>query len=300
VVDTPGVGTIDELAEFLSIAPSATSKALPVVTGERLVLALVRGDDKLSEGKLETFFEAAFRAATDDEIRAAFGAGGGSLGPVGVDIEVIADEALREGQFVAGANEDGKHLRGVQAGRDYEPTFADIRQAKDGDACPQCGGTLRIQTAIEVGHIFKLGTFHSKPFGATFLDEDGREKPLVMGSYGIGLARTMAAVVEQSHDENGIVWPQAVAPYDVHVVALTGAEEIALQAAEALSAAGLDVLLDDRDQRPGEKFADADLIGCPIRITAGKKSLEDGKVDVRNRASGDEKRLDVAELGKEA
>jgi prolyl-tRNA synthetase len=300
VVETPGVGTIDELAEFLSIAPSATSKALPVVTGDRLVLALVRGDDKLSEGKLETFFEAAFRAATDEEIRAAFGAGGGSLGPVGVDIEVIADEALREGQYVAGANEDGKHLRGVQAGRDYEPTFADIRQAKDGDACPECGGTLRVQTAIEVGHIFKLGTFHSKPFGANFLDEDGQEKPLIMGSYGIGLARTMAAVVEQSHDENGIVWPESVAPYDVHVVALPGAEEIALQAAEALSAAGLDVLLDDRDQRAGEKFADADLIGCPIRVTAGKKSLEDGKVDVRNRASGDEKRLDVADLGKEA
>ena len=300
LVDTPGVGTIEELATFLSLAESATAKALPVVTGDRLVLALVRGDDKLSEGKLETFFEAAFRAATAEEIRAAFGAGGGSLGPVGVDLEVIADEALREGQYVAGANEDGKHLRGVQAGRDYEPTFADIRQAKDGDACPECGGTLRIQTAIEVGHIFKLGTFHSKPFGATFLDEDGREKPLVMGSYGIGLARTMAAVVEQSHDENGIVWPQSVAPYDAHVVALPGAEEIALQAAEALSAAGLDVLLDDRDQRAGEKFADADLIGCPLRVTAGRKSLEDGKVDVRNRANGDEKRLDVAELGKEA
>jgi prolyl-tRNA synthetase len=300
VVETPGVGTIDELAAFLSVAPSATSKALPVVTGDRLVLALVRGDDKLSEGKLETFFEAAFRAATEDEIRAAFRAGGGSLGPVGVDIEVIADEALREGQYVAGANEDGKHLRGVEAGRDYEPTFADIRQAKDGDACPECGGTLGIQTAIEVGHIFKLGTFHSKPFGATFLDEAGREKPLVMGSYGIGLARTMAAVVEQSHDENGIVWPRAVAPYDAHVVVLAGAEEIALQAAEAVAAAGLDVLLDDRDQRAGEKFADADLIGCPIRITAGRKSLEDGKLDVRNRASGAENRLDVAELGKEA
>ncbi|HEX6952268.1 MAG TPA: proline--tRNA ligase [Gaiellaceae bacterium] len=301
LVDTPGVGTIDELAAFLSIAASATSKALPVVTGGRLVLALVRGDDKLSEGKLETFFEAAFRPATEEEIRAAFGAGGGSLGPVGVDLDVIADEALREGQYVAGANEDGKHLRGVQAGRDYEPTFADIRQAMDGDSCPDCGGTLRIETAIEVGHIFKLGTFHSRPeaFGATFLDEDGREKPLVMGSYGIGLARTMAAIVEQSHDENGIVWPQTVAPYDVHVVALPGADEIALQAAEALAATGLDVLLDDRDQRAGEKFADADLIGCPIRITAGRKSLEDGKVDVRNRASRDEKRLDVAELGKE-
>jgi prolyl-tRNA synthetase len=299
VVETPGVGTIDELAELLSIAPSATSKALPVMIGDRLVLALVRGDDKLSEGKLETFFEAAFRPATDDEIRAAFGAGGGSLGPVGVEVEVIADEALREGQYVAGANEDGKHLRGVQAGRDYEPTFADIRQAKDGDACPECGGTLSIETAIEVGHIFKLETFHSKAFGATFLAEDGQEKPLVMGSYGIGLARTMAAVVEQSHDENGIVWPQAVAPYDAHVVALPGAEEIALQAAETLSAAGLDVLLDDRDQRAGEKFADADLIGCPLRVTAGRKSLEDGKVDVKERASGAEKRLDVADLGKE-
>ena len=191
--------------------------------------SLVRGDDRLSPEKLETIFEAAFRPATDEEIRAAFGAGGGSLGPVGVEVEVIADEALREGQYVAGANEDGWHLRGVEAGRDYEPTFADIRQAKEGDACPNCGGTLHIQTAIEVGHIFKLGTFHSSAFGATFLDEDGREKPLVMGSYGIGLARTMAAVVEQSHDENGIVWPRSVAPYDAHVVALPGAEEIALR-----------------------------------------------------------------------
>jgi prolyl-tRNA synthetase len=300
VVDTPGVTTIEEVANMLGIAESATSKALPVVTGDRLVLALVRGDDRLSPEKLETLFEAAFRPATEDEIRAAFGASGGSLGPVGVDLEVIADEALREGQYVAGANEDGKHLRGVQAGRDYEPTFADIRQAKDGDACPECGGTLHVQTAIEVGHIFKLGTFHSKAFGATFLDEDGQEKPLVMGSYGIGLARTMAAVVEQSHDENGIVWPRSVAPYDAHVVVLPGAEEIAERAAEALSAAGLEVLLDDRDQRAGEKFADADLIGCPIRVTAGRKSLEDGKVDVRNRASGVENRLDVADLGKEA
>jgi prolyl-tRNA synthetase len=298
-IETPDVGTIEELVAFLGIPESATSKALPVVVGDKLVLALVRGDDRLSPEKLETIFQGAFRPATDDEIRAAFGAGGGSLGPVGVDLEVIADEALRDGQYVAGANEDGWHLRGVQAGRDYEPTFADIRQAQAGDACLECGGALTIQTAIEVGHIFKLGTFHSDAFGATFLDEDGKEKPLIMGSYGIGLARTMAAIVEQSHDENGIVWPRSIAPYDVHVVALPGAEEIAAQAAETLSAAGLDVLLDDRDQRAGEKFADADLIGCPIRITAGKKSLEDGKVDVRDRASGEERRLAVADLGKE-
>jgi len=299
-VETPGITTIEEVAAFLGVSETATAKALPVVVGERLVLVLVRGDDRLSPEKLETIFEAAFRPATDEEIRAAFGAGGGSLGPVGVDVEVIADSALREGQYVAGANEDGRHLRGVQAGRDYEPTFADVRQAREGDACPNCGGTLHVQTAIEVGHIFKLGTFHSSAFGATFLAEDGREKPLVMGSYGIGLARTMAAIVEQSHDDDGIVWPRAVAPYDVHVVALPGAEEVATRAAEALSAAGQDVLLDDRDLRAGEKFADADLIGCPVRVTAGRKSLEDGKVDVRDRASGTEKRLDVADLGTEA
>jgi prolyl-tRNA synthetase len=298
-VETPDITTIEEVAAFLGVSETATAKALPVVTGDRLVLALVRGDDRLSPEKLETFFEGAFRPATDDEIRNAFGAGGGSLGPVGVDVEVVADEALREGQYIAGANADGWHLRGVQAGRDYEATFLDIRQAQPGDACPECGGTLEIQTAIEVGHIFKLGTFHSKAFGATFLDEAGREKPLVMGSYGIGLARTMAAIVEQSHDEDGIVWPRSVAPYDVHIVALPGGEEIAQQAADNLSAAGLEVLLDDRDQRAGEKFADADLIGCPIRVTAGKKSLEDGKVDVRDRATGEERRLDVADLGKE-
>ena len=213
---------------------------------------------------------------------------------------MIADEALRDGQYVAGANEDGWHLRGVAAGRDYEATFADIRQAVAGDACPECGGTLSVHTAIEVGHIFKLGTFHSSAFDATFLDEDGREKPLVMGSYGIGLARTMAAIVEQNHDENGIVWPRSIAPYDVHVVALPGGEEIAQQAAEVLSAAGKSVLLDDRDPRAGEKFADADLIGCPIRITVGKKSLEDGKVDFRDRGTGVEERLDVADLGTKA
>src|ERR671930_275846 len=210
-VETPGVATIEALAEFLGIDPRATSKAMPVMVGERPVLGLIRGDDRLSEEKLVTALGEAYRPMTDEEIRAVFGAGGGSLGPVGVTIDVIADEALREGQFVAGANRDGWHLRGVQAGRDYNPTFADIRQANAGDACPQCGGKLLEQTAIELGHIFKLGTFYSVRFGATFLDEDGEEKPLVMGSYGIGPARTMAAMVEQHHDDNGIAWPASVA-----------------------------------------------------------------------------------------
>jgi prolyl-tRNA synthetase len=300
-VETPGVTTIEGVADFLGVDAAATSKAMPHVTQDgTAVLALVRGDDRLEEAKLAAALGEPVWPADDEQIRAAFGASGGSLGPVGFAGRIVADLALREGQFVAGANRDGWHLRGVEAGRDYEPEFADLRESAATDTCPSCGGALQFETAIEVGHIFKLGTRYSEPLGATFLDEDGREKALVMGSYGIGPARVMAATVEQSHDENGIVWPQALAPYDVHVVALPGAEEIAEQAAETLSAAGLDVLLDDRDQRAGEKFADADLIGCPLRVTAGKKSLEDGKVDVRDRASGAEKRLDVAELGKEA
>jgi prolyl-tRNA synthetase len=295
-VETPGATTIESLAAFLDIDPAATSKAMPVMVGERPVLALIRGDDRLSEEKLVTVLGEAYRPMTDEEIKALFGAGGGSLGPVAVTIDVVADDALREGQFVAGANRDGWHLRGVQAGRDYNPEFADIRQANEGDACPECGGKLLEQTAIELGHIFKLGTFYSVKFGANFVDEDGEEKPLVMGSYGIGPARTMAAIVEQHHDEGGIAWPRSVAPYDVHIVALPGTESYADKAASALDAAGFDVLLDDRDARAGEKFADADLIGCPFRVTVGRKAAEDGTVDLRERAKGEDDAVKVEEL----
>jgi prolyl-tRNA synthetase len=296
-IETPGVTTIEQLAELLGIDAAATSKAMPVVVGDRLVLALVRGDDRLSEEKLMTIFESTFRPATEDEIRQAFGAGGGSIGPVGVgDVEVIADETLRSGQFVTGANRDGRHLRGVEAGRDFEPRFADIRQANEGDACPECGGKLVVHIAVEVGHIFKLGRFFTKSFGATYLDEDGQEQLIVMGSYGIGPGRTIAAVVEQHHDEHGIVWPAAIAPYQAHIVALPGLEEEAAAAAGALDAAGLDVLLDDRDARAGEKFADADLIGCPIRVTVGKKAREEGKVDVRQRENGEDEPVPAGEL----
>jgi prolyl-tRNA synthetase len=216
---------------------------------------------------------------------------------VGTKVEIVADETLREGQFVAGANRTGWHLRGVQAGRDYDARFADIRETREGDTCPKCGGALRLQSAIEVGHIFKLETRYSEPLDATFLDEDGREKPLIMGSYGIGPARTMAAVIEQHHDEHGIKWPATLSPYDVHVVVLPGLEEQAEQVATTLEQAGDDVLLDDRDQRAGEKFADADLIGIPVRVTVGKKTLDDSAVDVRDRGTGEERRVAIDELG---
>jgi prolyl-tRNA synthetase len=301
-VETPGIATIEALAEFLGIDPAATSKAMPVVkTDGTLVLGLVRGDDRLEEAKMTAALGSDFRPATEDEIRVAFVADPGSLGPVGFEGEIVADEALREGQFVAGANSTGRHLKGVEAGRDFTPRFADLRQPREGDGCPNCGGDLRFQTAIEVGHIFKFGTRYSEPLGARFLDEDGVERPLVGGSYGIGPARTIAAVVEQHHDEHGILWPAAVAPYDVEVVSLDAGNadirELADSIASTLDEAGFDVLLDDRDLRPGEKFADADLIGCPTRITVGKRALEDGAVDVRDRSTGEERRIPVPEVG---
>src|SRR3954452_12704063 len=299
-VETPGVRTCEALAEFLGIDLAATTKAMPVTRPDgSVVLGLLRGDDRMEEAKMFSALGTDFRPATDDEIQRAFGAAGGSLGPVGFDGEILADELLREGQFVAGANRTGWHLRGVEHGRDFEARFADIRIPREGDRCPNCGGALRFETAIEVGHIFKLGTKYSAALGATFLDEDGQEKPIVMGSYGIGPGRVMAAAIEQLSDGASILWPREIAPYEVHVVALPGADEIAEEAAEALSAAGLEVLFDDRELRAGEKFADADLIGAPYRITAGKKSLDDGMVDFKDRARAEERRLAVADLGKE-
>jgi prolyl-tRNA synthetase len=301
-IETPGITTIEALAELLGIDPAATSKAMPVTKEDgTVVLALVRGDDRLSEEKLGHAVPGA-RAATEEEIRAAFGADPGSLGPIGFAGEIVADEALREGQFVAGANRTGFHLRGVEHGRDFEARFADLREAAEGDSCPNCGGALRFQTAIEVGHVFKLGTFYSVPLGANVLDESGAERPIVMGSYGIGPGRTMAAVIEQGSDDGAITWPRELSPYDVEVVSLdAGSAEIASVAervAADLVAEGRSVLLDDRDQRPGEKFADADLFGVPIRVVVGKKTLDDGAVDAKDRSSGDEARIASLELAK--
>jgi prolyl-tRNA synthetase len=304
-VETPEIRTIDEVAEFLHVDPRATAKAMPVVgPDDKLVLGLIRGDHRLHELKMAFVLGGEFRPAHPEEIEQAFGASGGSLGPVGVKLRVIADEALREGQFVSGANRDGFHLLGVEAGRDFECEFADIREVVDGDSCIHCGGRVGVEPAIEVGNIFQLGTRYSGPLGANYLDENGKEQPIVMGSYGIGPGRVLAAAIEQNHDGNKIVWPRALAPYDVEVVALQAADESLLTTAEeigaALSSAGLEVLLDDREARPGEKFADADLVGAPLRITVGKKTLEDGAVDLRLLSSGEERRVPAAEAAAQA
>ncbi len=294
-VETPGATTIEQVSALLGVEPAATAKAMPVVAGQELVLALVRGDQRLHELKIARALGGEVRPAHAEEIRAAFGAEPGSIGPVGAAARVVADESLREGQYVTGANRTGRHLRGVEHGRDFQAELADLREVEPGDGCPRCDGSLRIERAIEVGNIFKLGTRYSVPLNATFLDESGRERPLLMGSYGIGPARIMAAAVEQRHDERGIVWPPAIAPFDVHLVVIGSDGDPQLETAAALerdlAAAGASVLVDDRSAGPGAKFADAELIGAPVRITVGKRAAAEGAVDVQRRAGREQRSL---------
>jgi prolyl-tRNA synthetase len=287
-VETPGASTIEAVAAQLGVPPGALIKAMPVlVEGEGPLLVLVRGDHRLNEIKLQNALGAAVRAAEPEEVRASFGAEPGFIGPVGSPVPVLADEALRGLRgLVAGANAPDQHLRGVEPGRDFEPRWADVRRVEEGDRCPN-GGEIRIEPAIEVGNIFKLGTRYSEPLGARYLDESGKEQPIWMGSYGIGPARIVAAAIEQYHDEQGITWPRAIAPFDVELVTLgkqgEEARTVADRLYDELRDVGLDVLYDDRDGSPGEKFADAELLGCPLRLTIGKRGIESGEVDVQIR-----------------
>ena len=242
------------------------------------MLVLVRGDHRLNEIKLQNALGAPARPAEAQEVRDLFGTEPGFIGPVGAQVDVLADEALRGLHgLVTGANELDTHLRGVEPGRDFQATWADVRRVEAGDRCPN-GGEIRIEPAIEVANIFKLGTRYSEPLGARYLDEQGKEQPIVMGSYGIGPARIVAAAIEQFHDEQGISWPRALAPFDVELVTLgkegEEARTVADRLYEELRAEGLDVLYDDRDGSAGEKFADAELLGCPLRLTIGKRGVE--------------------------
>jgi prolyl-tRNA synthetase len=286
-VETPDARTIEEVSRFLEIDPATLIKSLPVVTPDgRTTLVLVRGDHTMNEIKLQNALGSEFRPATEEEIASTFGAEPGFIGPVGVSVDVIADSALAQGVYATGANRAGYHLRGVEPGRDFSGRFADVRKVEAGDRCPS-GGTIRIEPAIEVGNIFKLGTRYSEPLGANYLDESGEERPIVMGSYGIGPARIAAAAVEQFADDHGISWPASIAPFDVHLVGLgkpgTPEHDLAERLYEELADAGVDVLYDDRDTRPGEKFVEAELLGCPLRLVAGKRSLESGELEVQVR-----------------
>jgi prolyl-tRNA synthetase len=302
-VATPDVRTIAEVSAFLRIDPRLTIKSLLYV-GRRTgpVLVLVRGDHAVHERKLARALggdEA--RSAHPEEVAGHLGVPAGSVGPVGARVPIVADEALREGVYVVGANREGHHLRGVVPARDFEARFADLHTVASGEACPQCGQPLAVEKVIEIGNIFKLGTKYSVALGAMYLDESGKEQPIVMGSYGIGPARIAAAVIEQCADADGIVWPAAIAPFDVHIVLVSLRDAGQVAAAEEIYAAcrtaGLEAVLDDRDERPGVKFKDADLLGVPVRVTVGNALAKEGVVEIKERrAPRAEHRVPKAEV----
>jgi prolyl-tRNA synthetase len=270
---------------MLGVPAGALLKAFPVVAnGRGLVLVLVRGDHRVNDIKLANALGSTFRPAHDEEVRDKIGPPG-FIGPVGANVHILLDDAISDGGYVVGANEPDYHLRGVEPGRDFGFERADVRSVQGGDTID--GHAITIEPAIEVGNIFKLGTRYSDPLGAAYLDVEGAQQPIQMGCYGIGPARIAAAAVEQFADEKGIAWPRAIAPWDVEIVALgkAGSEELA--AAEGLyrelRAIGLEVLLDDRDLGPGSKFADAELLGCPLRLTVGRRSLKDGRAEAQRR-----------------
>jgi prolyl-tRNA synthetase len=300
LVQTPGLTTVEAVARALDVGAGALLKAYPVVldSGE-MKLVVVRGDHRVNEIKLGLALGSSFRPAQGDEVAERLGPPG-FIGPVGTDLEILLDEAVKPGGYVTGANCPDAHLRGVTPGRDFQFQTADVRTVVSGDTVN--GAPIRIEPAIEVGNIFKLGTRFSEPLGATYLDESGREQLIWMGSYGFGPARAAAAAVEQYADEQGISWPRAIAPFDVELVVL-GKEEseertLADRLYGELQQAGLDTLYDDRDAGPGDKFADAELVGCPARVTIGRRTLGSGEVEVQIRRGRGSRTVPVEEAAK--
>jgi prolyl-tRNA synthetase len=284
-VDTPGMTTVEEVAGALGLPPGALLKAYPVMLDSgQMKLVLVRGDHRVNDVKLALALGSGFRPAHPDEVAERIGPPG-FVGPVGAEVEVVLDEAVAPGGYVTGANRPNQHLRGVEPGRDFAYTRADVRTVVAGDTVN--GAPVRIEPAIEVGNIFKLGTRYSEPLGARYLDQSGQERPVWMGSYGFGPARAVAAAVEQYADEQGISWPRSIAPFAVELVGLgrEGSEEhvLAERLYDELRSAGLEVLYDDRQAGPGEKFADAELLGCPLRATVGRRTVTGGELELQVR-----------------
>lgn len=303
-VATPGAKTIDEVAEFLGSSADREIKTLLFIADEKPVVVLMHGNDEVNEVKLKNYLSCDFlRPAEEDEARKYLGAGFGSLGPVGVseEIEILADlDVENMANASVGANEDGFHYLNANFGRDFSVThFADLRTVQEGEISPDGKGHLKFTRGIEIGHIFKLGTRYSKDLDAVVLDENGRQLPIIMGCYGIGVSRLLSAIVEQHSDENGIVWPRSIAPFDVHVIPVNVKKEeqveLSEKVTELLENAGYKVLVDDRRERPGVKFADSDLIGIPARITVGKKAAE-GIVEIKLRRTGETLEVKLDEL----
>jgi prolyl-tRNA synthetase len=302
-VPTPGRTAVPEVAAFLGLEPPHFIKTMVVETDKEFVVALLRGDDELNEVKLKNALGAVhLQLASAEKVQRVTGAAVGFAGPVGLaGVRVVADpEVMKLPVAATGANRDDQHLLGVIPGRDFQPDLvADIRMVRAGDPCPRCGQPLEVKRGIEVGHIFKLGTKYSAPMKCTFLDEKGQEQPMIMGCYGLGIGRTVAAAVEQNHDEAGIVWPLPLAPYAVEVLNLNPDNPQVGAVAEGvyrqLLEHGVEVLYDDRDERSGVKFKDADLIGFPVRVVVGKKGVEQGQVELSLRRDGSRRTVAVGE-----
>ena len=304
LVETPAKKTIDEVAEFLAKPATALVKTLLYRADEAIVAALVRGDHELNEPKLKALLGVdELELATVEQIVSLSGAPVGFAGPVGLSCRIVADWAVGAmSEMIVGANKAEHHFAGVRQGRDFAVSqFADLRMAQAGDGCPRCGeGTFGVFRGIEVGHVFFLGSKYSRSMGATVLDENGKSVPMEMGCYGIGVTRIMSAAIEQSHDEHGIIWPSSLAPYQVIVLPLNTDDQEVREVGESLyqqlTDVGLEVLLDDRPERPGKKFMDADLIGIPLRITVGKRGLKEGRVEIRRRGASESELVAIADV----
>ncbi len=297
-IHTPEKRTVQEVSEFVGIGPEYFIKSLLYIANEKPVLVLLRGDQDLQERKLERII-GAFRPAHKDEVTEILGVEAGFIGPHGHEgVRIIADEILKDGIYISGANKKDYHVKGIKPGEHFHAEWADLHVAKDGDGCPKCGASLRIERVIEIGNIFKLGTKYSEPLGATFLDADGKEHPIIMGSYGIGPARVAAAAVEQGHDEDGIIWPITISPFSVIILPLNLNHEKTREVSEKLyselTRKGIDTLIDDRQERAGVKFKDADLIGIPVQVVVGERGLKDEKLEIKDRKTKERVNVDVA------
>lgn len=298
-VSTPEKRTVAEVSAFLGLPPAFFIKSLLMIEEKGPFLALVRGDQELHEKKLQKI-TGKFRAAQKDEVKNILGVEVGFIGPHNRRLKKIADISLKDGIYISGANKEGYHTKGIRPSVHFEAEWYDIHIAKEGDKCPKCNDSINVENAIEVGNIFKLGTKYSKPLRAVYLDEDGRENPIIMGSYGIGPARIAAAAIEQNNDGDGIIWPLSIAPFDVEIVPLNMEEKDVLDVAERLYRElkndNIETLIDDRDTRAGVKFKDADLIGIPWQIIIGKKVLSEGFLELKSRRTRETEKISPSKI----
>lgn len=296
---TPNKRTVQEVSDFLGVSPRYFIKSLLLMATKGPVLALLRGDQELHEKKMQKII-GPFRTAEKEEVKKILGVEAGFIGPMGHRIEIIADLNIKDGVYISGANKEDYHAKGIRPGIDFEAKWHDIHTAKEGDSCSKCGSKIRIERCIEIGNIFKLGTKYSIPLKAFYLDSNGIERPLIMGSYGIGPARIAAAAIEQNHDDDGIIWPRSIAPFDIEILPLnmkdSKTREVSEHLYNSMKDRKIDVLIDDRDERAGVKFKDADLIGIPTHIILGERNLKEGLIEIKDRRTKKAEKVRIEEI----